>query len=216
MMFIIHHHKRELFHICCHPAMAIPIHCYDRYVTCLIAGCCQSFQMLSQCRFTCLLYTLIEDTDDKIASVRVDHQLFRQYGIPFEKLHEDALRNSLKLFPLRVLPISTLLHESDEADGWKENPAIICITNTAGMYGATSILYPNALHSIATKLDSNLYVIPSSVDEVIVVSDSPSIHPHKLQDLLSEVNSSLLRSDQRLSDHLYYYERRSAQLMAMA
>ncbi len=161
-------------------------------------------------------HILIEDTDDKIASVRVDHQLFRQYGIPFEKLHEDALRNSLKLFPLRVLPISTLLHESDEADGWKENPAIICITNTAGMYGATSILYPNALHSIATKLDSNLYVIPSSVDEVIVVSDSPSIHPHKLQDLLSEVNSSLLRSDQRLSDHLYYYERRSAQLMAMA
>ena len=83
------------------------------------------------------------------------------------------------------------------------------------MYGATSIVYPDTLKTIAEKVNANLYIIPSSVDECIAVTDSDNIIPGKIKDLLNDVNRTLLRSDQRLSDHLYYYDRRSDQLMSM-
>ena len=160
-------------------------------------------------------HILIEDTDEKVASVRIDNPLFEQYGIPLEKLHSDALLNSTRLFPSRVLPVSSLLYETPENKGWQEDPAIICITNTEGMYGATTLLYPGTLKNVSVLLNNNLYIIPSSIDEVIAVPDSVQITPDKMKEILKDVNRNLLRCDQRLSDHLYYYDRRSNQLMAM-
>ena len=160
-------------------------------------------------------HIMIEETVDKVASVRVDNHLFDQYGVSLETLHADALKGSVKMFPSRILPVSSMLNHADEEKGWKEDPAIICITNTDGMYGATSIVYPDTLKTITEKVNANLYIIPSSVDECIAVTDSDNIIPGKIKDLLNDVNRTLLRSYQRLSDHLYYYDRRSDQLMSM-
>lgn len=42
------------------------------------------------------------------------------------------------------------------------------ISNEKGINGAASMLYENELHELAESLESDLYILPSSVHEVIV------------------------------------------------
>jgi hypothetical protein len=41
------------------------------------------------------------------------------------------------------------------------------ISNEKGINGAASMLYENELHELAESLESDLYILPSSVHEVI-------------------------------------------------
>lgn len=44
------------------------------------------------------------------------------------------------------------------------------ISNNKGINGAVSMLYEDGLHELAEKLGSDLYIMPSSIHEVIAVS----------------------------------------------
>ena len=154
-------------------------------------------------------HILIENTDESVCSVRIDNTLFEAYDITLEDLHEDALKSSLKLFPASIFPIIP----PDEQSATENT--IFCVTNKDGIFGSSSIVYPDVLSRLSRKLRSNLYIIPSSTDECIVVSVREEISPEKMKSILHEVNDTMLRPEQYLNNHLYYYDRKSDQVMAM-
>lgn len=51
-----------------------------------------------------------------------------------------------------------------------EDQQMYVISNDKGINGAVSMLYEDGLHDLAEKLGSDLFILPSSVHEVIAIS----------------------------------------------
>ena len=67
------------------------------------------------------------------------------------------------------------------------------------------ILAPE-LHELAESLESDLYILPSSVHEVIAVSSDMG-SPEMLAQMVVEVNMQEVSLDERLSNQVYHYDK---------
>ena len=70
------------------------------------------------------------------------------------------------------------------------------------------------LKAVAGKTKSDLYVIPCSVHEIILVKvlEDSSFSVDALKDMIKHVNETELRPEDVLSDNLYYYSRMDGSL----
>lgn len=152
---------------------------------------------------------MIQTTDDRFCSARVTNQLMDQYGIDVNKLHNDALISSPNMMKPEILPLETMLMGIPKDIALLETERqMVVITNEHRTDGASTMFYAGVLNDLATKLNHNLYIIPSSTDECIAVCDSLNLNHEHLENLLHEVNnSSLVDPDKKLSDHLYHYDK---------
>lgn len=85
---------------------------------------------------------------------------------------------------------------------------IVVLTNEHKTDGAATMFYAGVLNDLAEKLEHDLYIIPSSTDECIVLCDSPSLNINRVKEMLRSVNNSdKVPSGKKLSDHLYHYDK---------
>lgn len=85
---------------------------------------------------------------------------------------------------------------------------IYVLSNNRKFYGAAAVLYDGMLDDIACGLNSNLYVIPSSVHEVIIIPQN--VMPDckdVLTGMVREINERDVEIVDRLSDYVYEYDR---------
>ncbi len=85
--------------------------------------------------------------------------------------------------------------------------AMKLLTNQRGLYGAAAMLYPDILRKAAGMMDSDLFVLPSSVHEVLLVPDRGEVEADELRRLVREVNATQVDAQDLLSDEVYRYDR---------
>lgn len=87
----------------------------------------------------------------------------------------------------------------------KDETGMYVLSNFSRMYGATAILYEGVLETCAKQLNANLYILPSSVHEVILIPDEGQVTKEKLEQMVKEVNETQVEAQELLSDFVYYY-----------
>ena len=151
---------------------------------------------------------MIQTTGERFCSAKITNQMMDAYGIDVATLHEDALISSPKIMVPKYIPIETFLLGVPEDVAYEQkDKQLIIVSNEHNTDGAASMFYPNLLHEIACKLDHDLYIIPSSTDEVLALSDSPSLNQEHVKNTLHYVNNTIVDDDQRLSDTIYHYSK---------
>ncbi|NMC60782.1 MAG: threonine/serine exporter family protein, partial [Candidatus Methanofastidiosa archaeon] len=80
------------------------------------------------------------------------------------------------------------------------------ISNDRGINGAISMLYEDRLHGLAENLGTDLYIMPSSIHEVIAISASVG-DPNELAQMVAEININQVALDERLSNQIYHYDK---------
>ncbi len=149
-----------------------------------------------------MFYIKFEDSDIGCGQIRIRQDYLERWNITTEELMKDAKENSEKEIDLRVM----------EFGGF---PMYI-MSNKSLTGGASSILYPDALEKFANQKESNLFIIPSSIHEVILIPDFEDVTEDtdeweekttELKKMISQVNREELRTDEVLSDNLYYFDR---------
>lgn len=151
---------------------------------------------------------MIQTTGERFCSAKITNQMMDAYGIDVATLHEDALISSPKIMVPKYIPIETfLLGVPEDVAYQQKDKQLIIVSNEHNTDGATSMFYPNLLHEISCKLDHDLYIIPSSTDEVLALSDSPSLNQEHVKNTLHYVNNTILDDEQRLSDTIYHYSK---------
>lgn len=144
-----------------------------------------------------------------------------------EALYELAKINTSRLFPWestsmettiremiqmqREQGIDALLEEEEQQEFFDEMPMQI-LSNESRVHGAACILYPGLLGQLADREGKNLYVIPSSIHEVIVLPDSGQEDASSLREMVVEVNATQVEPEEILSDNVYYYDRLLGQM----
>lgn len=83
------------------------------------------------------------------------------------------------------------------------------LSNASGILGASAMIYKDVLKNISRKMQSDLYILPSSIHEVIIISANliEGMEELELLNMVEEVNSTQLSYNEILSDNLYYFSR---------
>lgn len=89
----------------------------------------------------------------------------------------------------------------------KNEPSMYILSNRENLYGAGCLLYQGLLARYARQMDSDFYILPSSVHEVILIPTSSDKNLQKMSEMVESVNSTALLPEEILSDHAYYYSR---------
>ena len=80
------------------------------------------------------------------------------------------------------------------------------------MNGASVMLYKDPLRDFANYMGHDLYILPSSIHEVILIPAYDHDSYDELTSMVKEVNSTQLSKEEILSDHVYFYSRETGQI----
>lgn len=122
-----------------------------------------------------------------------------------------ALKNTLCEDNLFVAPITALLPPAvKDIIHIKEGPEkeIIVLSNREKDYGAAMLLNIPELKKLADRFNSDLYLLPSSVHEILAIRSDQNTDISNLMDIVQDVNRSVVEPEDYLSDHVYYFDRK--------
>ncbi len=127
-----------------------------------------------------ITFHLVVSIDDScMQSLKITRELQQRWGVSVEQLLKLAKKNTPELLPARVCELSQLMKcyintrefmlEQEEDLTNEEKIDMIVVSNELGINGAAVMLYDGVMEQIANEYDSDLYLLPSSIHEIIVV-----------------------------------------------
>lgn len=156
---------------------------------------------------------------EQIATVLINHHIMEHWGLSQEELIGRAMENTPRLFPARVCRMEDMLTEltgeecKDDIDLSEAGENIYIMTNQSGVNGASVILYDRFLEEFSDRMNSEYYIIPSSIHEVILIPRENYMEPEEIRRMIREVNDCVVGPDDYLSDSLYYYNREKGRIV---
>ncbi|WP_170164252.1 DUF5688 family protein [Mobilisporobacter senegalensis] len=89
----------------------------------------------------------------------------------------------------------------------KQQIPMYILSNSNGINGASAILYTDILKEFSTSQNSDFYILPSSIHEVILVPYSVQLSKETLREMVLNVNQTQVPEDEVLSNQVYIYRR---------
>lgn len=160
---------------------------------------------------------------DGMAGIIITNQLLQKMRMTEKELYQYAYQNTLVMNPFVISDMNTLLCrmmpiEEDQIS--KEmiavNRNMIVIHNESGVYGATVMLYPELLQSVASQVKDNLYILPSSIHEIIAIPEAFANTAHNgvqnLMEMVREINQTQVFVNERLSNQIYFFDKETCKV----
>lgn len=140
-----------------------------------------------------------------------------RWEITREELDAVASANMKEYEPVRLFTMREMLEILAEGrDIVPEVPESIIpmyiLTNESRYFGASCILYDHVFEKLSETFDCDLYVLPSSIHEVII---TPAYDDHaqgELGIMVTEINEECVPEYEVLSNRVYYYSREMNEL----
>ena len=139
---------------------------------------------------------IIELPDGSFNSAIINNGAMASIGLSEEEIYNIALENTKRLFPPNVVEL---------------DDNFIILTNKRYVNGATTMVYKEELHKIAERFNSDLYILPSSIHEIIVIATGDWTL-EKLYKIVSEANHEVVKPEDILSESVYFYSLKSKEL----
>ncbi len=151
------------------------------------------------------LYVRLAITDfsfsDSQASTKVTSQMLEMTGVSEEELFEATRKNSL--FMAQITSLAEALGLSEDFVG--EAPFYVG-TYSDKCHGATVLALPEVIHSFCQEKGfEQLYIIPSSTEEVLLIPDMTG-NPAMLAQMVNEVNTSEVDPVMQFDPVVYLYD----------
>ncbi len=162
-------------------------------------------------------YCSFDKIDGRYATTLIRYEHMNQWNLTEQELYDIAKRNTpiqhkaeiknmktmlSELFETEELQVET--EELDEIFAEDTEIPMYVLTNQDRIFGAACILYQDCFHEFQNQ-GINLYILPSSIHEVILVPDCKQIQEEELIKMVKEVNETQVEYEEVLSDNVYYY-----------
>lgn len=157
-------------------------------------------------------YLLPDEAFDGKATILIKDSHMKVWKITEEELYETAYENTPELLPSRIDSMEELMKDLYQDDLLQETVPMFVLTNSQKLFGAACMLYPGELKSFARLLESNLYVLPSSVHEIILVPERKDVKKEVLLRVVMEINRSDVTEEEFLADSVYFYNKKEESL----
>lgn len=163
-----------------------------------------------------VFYVIIDSDEIGSGSVLIHNNHADIWKVSENDLYETAISNTPKLMQYRFSSMENIVEEifgTNDAKDFLDNEELsnhdmYVLTNTRKMFGAACILYDGLLKRISNKLKSNLYIIPSSIHELIIIPQNAYPHSkNELIEMVRSINANEVDIVDVLSDNVYEYRR---------
>lgn len=161
-------------------------------------------------------------------TITIKNENIEMWNVSEEDLYEAAFENANKYLPCSIMPMHTVLGQYVEDNFTEElkeqekqfvekinsDVNLYVMTNNEKSFGAATMFYENVLENFAMQLHKNLYILPSSVHEVLLlpVEDKDNHKTMQLQEMVFEVNNTQVMLEERLSYNVYFYNLQSKKI----
>ena len=160
---------------------------------------------------------IIDRNENGVASTIVRSHMLREWGISEEELWEAAFSN-LKTEEFDIKDVNEVLGFifregglSGTLDKNEFEPVMYVLTNKYQNRGAVGMLRTDLLEKFAEQGGCDLYILPSSIHEVLLLKDD-EMPVDELRKMVRSVNRGVVDEMDRLSDEVYYYRRGSGKV----
>ena len=159
---------------------------------------------------------------DGIASVSIRKEHLSLWQQCEEDVYAIALQNTRQeniSFVSITNSISGMLSEGerelllDDELMAMESPLFV-LTNEAKLFGAVCMLLPEVMDQIVDEKGDDLYLLPSSIHEILILKTSELNDPPRLQHMVQDINEMQVPMEQRLSNHVYRYSKENGLAIA--
>ncbi len=192
---------------------------YESHVFLRLVNYKKNEKMLEECPYIgfhdlAICFRYLSSADEKgVASTGVSYKELERWDITVEELYKIAEKNTAKLFPTKLLRLGDLLQNMMGCDGsLPEDNRIFVLTNSQNIYGATSMLLKKTVEDFAERVNSDVFILPSSVHEVMLVPEEENLAPEYLRDMVREINKYVVSDKDFLSDNVYRYDRNAKKI----
>ena len=153
------------------------------------------------------------------ATILIRNEHLEMWGVTKDELYKTALDNTPGLMKDVLSTIENVLTELggafitqdfDDITEFADNMYVL--SNKRRIFGAATMLYSEHLKLLANKHNSGLYILPSSIHEVIILPEDAIDDTRYMKDMIYEVNETQVSPEERLSDNLYYYDREKEEI----
>ena len=159
-----------------------------------------------------IVYRIVANSsDDGVDTVIVTNRIAQRLAMTEEQLYQCAFRNTREILPPEIATITSIhLGKETEMD-IPEHDALWMIGNRCGMFGAAMVLYPDILATVAKRIGSDLYLLPSSIHEFITCT-TDGRDADELRNAVRDVNEDEVAEKDQLSDQIYRYSRETGDI----
>lgn len=158
---------------------------------------------------------LVNHGPEHTASTQLTYPMIARMELNQKQLWEQAVKNTKEYFPVRLEKMDNLIRRLTPE--WIDEPipdmGIYVLTNKDMVYGATAILYAQEeMEALARENNTSYYILPSSVNEMLLVPEREYPDAEELQAMVALVNMNEVRDEEILSDSVYRYDKDSGEI----
>ena len=179
-------------------------------------------------------HCLVKDEGEVLGTIRITNEHMKQWQVELSDILECAKKNTPKLMPpvlrkmedvlMEILQSGDLTMEPEKIESElkclqddkgmeaEDQVAMYVLTNTKGINGASCILYQNVIRNFSKLIQCDIYILPSSIHELILLPAYSEYQIEQLEEMVREINLTQVPTDEVLSNHVYYYSRKENQL----
>ena len=153
-------------------------------------------------------YINLDSSPDGNMTTVITDALLSQYGISVDELHQTAISNmgSKARFCSMFEVLTELMGENAPNDEQMlSDNAMFVLSNDTKINGFSVLLCPEVMDDVAEKVGTDFCILPSSINEALIVPRKPDMELDSLLSIVKEVNATQVSQEERVSDHVYRY-----------
>ena len=168
---------------------------------------------------------VVSVTESVEGSALATNSFLHTWGVAEEELFTTAYQNMFQTEKVSIHPLTQILVDMAEMVGYdgegmdllKQVPQakeIMYVAKVGLLWGGgVCFLQKEAFQKFAEEKDSDIYILPSSTHELILVLENCKFAEEVLKDMVKDINASMVSEEEILSNHVYLYQRETNEIV---
>lgn len=165
------------------------------------------------------VYAILDDNRKDLISTKVLKTMVEKWGKNEDDIFNEAIENTYHATPPRIYKWEGVLCDESYAGESFMNDEDICdldksfsgniLSTTRKTNGAVAVFLPGVAERIAELLDSDFYMVFTSIHEVMIHSTGSGVDPKDLKLVLRDTLREVTTSIDYLTEKIYKYNRKT-------
>ena len=165
------------------------------------------------------VYAIVDENEFGIVSTKILKFMVKKWDKNEDDIFNEAIKNTYYLTPPRIYKWEGVLCDESYAGESFMNDEDICdldksfsgniLSTTRKTNGAVAVFLPGVAERIAELLDSDFYMVFTSIHEVMIHSTGSGVDPKDLKLVLQDILREVTPSSDYLTEKIYKYNRRT-------
>ena len=158
------------------------------------------------------------------ASILITNKHLEYWKVDEEEFCRNAICNTPRILPPQIQNIEDVMKGLLKNEGTKDEMVeqlmtglkkeiagvdkipMYVLSNTQKLQGAACMLYPEVIRNFAKAFHSNVYILPSSIHEVILLPEDECYRKEELLTMVTEINATQVDRCEVLADAVYFFD----------